>query len=128
MKFKFTTLMIASTVFLASCSESDNKAPQQKSQAATAIKTQPVVTPTQEKKPTLTANQPKVPKVPKETAPQNKAQTAQEKLTQEAKSLAAALAYEKDETPQKQIELEIKEVLEAVMADLPETEKGASKY
>ncbi len=121
MKLKFTTLMIASTVFLVGCSESDNKASQQKSQAA-AIKTQPLAAPKQEQKPTLTTNQ------PKEIAPQNKTQTAQEKLTQEAKSLADALAYKEDETPQEQIELEIKEVLEAIKADLPEAEKGTNKY
>jgi len=125
MKLKFTTLMIASTVFLIGCSESDNKASQQKSQAAAAIKTQPLAAPKQEQKPTLATNQPKA---PEETAPQNKVKTAQEKLTQEAKSLADALAYEEDETPQEQVELEIKEVLEAVMADLPEAEKGTNKY
>lgn len=112
MKLKCTTLLIATTFLLAGCSESENTTPQQKSPVATAIKEPTPAAPVQEQKPALVADQP---------IPSKK--TEQEKLTQEVKSLADALAYEGDNTPREQVEKEIKEVLEAVMADLSEAEE-----
>lgn len=121
MKLKCTTLLIATTFFLIGCSESENKALQQKSPTAATEKQQTLAAPKQETKSASTANQPEP---PIETALQNKSKTAEEELMQEAKLLADALAYEGDDTPREQVEKEIKEVLEAVMADLPEREKG----
>ena len=124
MKLKCTTLLIAATFLLTGCSESENTAPLQKSPAATSTKTpapapapdSTPATPAQEQKPTSVANQP---------APSKK--TEEEKLTQEVKSLADALAYEGDDTPRGQVEKEIREVLEAVMADVSEAEKNTNK-
>ncbi|MCF6356053.1 MAG: hypothetical protein L3J26_13295 [Candidatus Polarisedimenticolaceae bacterium] len=121
MKLKCTTLLIAATFFLVGCSESENKAPQQKSPTAAAEKQRTLAAPKQETKTASIANQPEP---PIETALQNKSKTAEEELIQEAKLLADALTYEGDETPREQVEKEIKEVLEAVMADLSEREKG----
>ncbi len=116
MKLKYITLLIATTFLLAGCSESENTASLQKSPATTDIKKPAPAAPAQEQKPALAADQP---------PPQKK--TAEEQLTQEVKSLADALAYEGDDTPREQVEKEIREVLEAVMADVSEAEKEAQK-
>ncbi len=124
MKLKCTTLLITTALFLVGCSESENKAPQQKSQTAVATKQQTLAAPKQETEPAPIAIQPKA---PIDTAPQNDSMAAEEKLMQEAKLLAEALTYEGDETPREQVEKEIKEVLEAAMADLSETKEDVNK-
>ncbi len=116
MKLKCITLLITTIFLLAGCGESENSAPLQKSPVATATKKPAPAEPKQEQKPAIVADQP---------APPEK--TEQEQLTQEVKSLADALAYEGDDTPREQVEKEIREVLEAVMADISEAEKGTNK-
>ncbi len=125
MKLKCTTLLITTALFLVGCSESENKAPQQKSQTAVATKQQTLAAPEQETEPAPAAIQPKT--SIDDTAPQNDSVAAEEKLMQEAKLLAEALTYEGDEKPREQVEKEIKEVLEAAMADLAKAKEDVNK-